>query len=189
MAEQLMRWTGAAWVPVISITRFATEGGYSPSVWNEDGDYSAFYVNFGSQLSPFSVGMASESLIVFDSAALQITKVQNIGGGIYKFSCNIAGKYQGVTVTNKETSLLTFANGNKVPPFSVHFFVAGIVSYERLHYLYEMVQLGLPILDNASEAFDTTGWDMMPPAGVSETCAIGISAISDAVEIVTIILT
>jgi hypothetical protein len=109
---------------------------YKPICWNDEGVYSYFYIDFLRAMETFTQGMFNESIIIHDSEQLYITGVQQISTSVYKFYCNIAGRVQGITVLNKKTSMLTFATGEQLPVFSVHFFVAGIDSYFRLKYCY-----------------------------------------------------
>lgn len=110
---------------------------YQPRVWNDEGVYDYFYIDFKRGMEPFSLGMFEQSIIIHDSDQLYATGIQKVSNGVYKVFCDISGRVQGITVLNKKTSLLMFATGQRLPPFSIHFFVAGIASYERLRYCYE----------------------------------------------------
>lgn len=119
-------------------TRGITRSGlmYEPIVWNDAEDYSGFYIDFKKPVEAFSTGMLTVSLVLHDSEQLPITGYKKISSSIFKVYCNIAGKVSGITVINKATSLLSFSTGEKVPPFSVHFYVSGVSSYIRFRYMY-----------------------------------------------------
>ena len=114
-----------------------TGAAYEPTCWNDEGEYSYFYIDFHRALDPFSMGMFAESIIVFDSQQLAATGVEKVSSGVYKVYCNINDMLHGVTVMNKKTSLLTFKTGSKVSPFSVHFYVLGQASYTIKGYVYD----------------------------------------------------
>lgn len=149
-------------------TRGITRSGlmYEPIVWNADGDFTGFYIDFKHPLTPFSSGMLVESIIAHDSEQLPITGFSKVSAGVYRIECNISGKVSGITVLNKVTSLLSFTTGRRLPPFSVHFYVAGIVPYTRMKYLYENFDIGVVLnYDSATESVliaETTDIAMMP---------------------------
>lgn len=111
---------------------------YQPRVWNDEGVYDYFYIDFKRGMEPFSLGMFEQSIIIHDSEQLYATGITKVSTGVYKVICDISGRYQGITVLNKKTSLLSFTTGQRLPPFSIHFFVSGIDSYERLRYCYDI---------------------------------------------------
>lgn len=141
---------------------------YSPIVWNDFGIYTHFYIDFKRGLLPFSLGMLEESLIVHDSTQLAVTKVEKISESVYKLVCDIAGKNRGITVLNKATSFLKFLDGHKVPVFSIHIFIAGIVPYIDYGYLYEYATLPLIGADYV-EYFNNTDWFSIETASITET--------------------
>lgn len=112
---------------------------YKPIIWNDDGVYDYFYIDFRRAMEEFSTGMWNESIVVHDSVQLNVTNVEYVSNGIYKVTCNIDNRVHGITVLNKKTSLLAFSNGQQLPVFSVHFWVAGITPTERLKYLFSQV--------------------------------------------------
>ena len=63
------------------ITGMATKGLvrsgdlYKPLCWNDEGDYSYFYIDFRRVMSGFSSGMFNESIIVHDSEQLKVTQI------------------------------------------------------------------------------------------------------------------
>lgn len=122
-------------------TRGLTRSGeyYKPNIWNDDGVFNYFYIDFKSPLNDFSLGMFLESIIVYDSEQVNITDVELISSGIYKVYANLEDKINGVTVINKKSTLLTFQSGRTVPVFSTMFYVKGIASYTRKAYVYEKV--------------------------------------------------
>lgn len=114
-----------------------TGAAYEPSCWNDEGIYNYFYIDFHRALSAFSMGMLAQSIIIHDSVQLMINDFDYVSQGVYKIYVDLADKVKGVTVINKETGILNFSNGSKVPAFSVMFYVSGLDRYERLHYIYE----------------------------------------------------
>ena len=115
---------------------------YSPRIWNDEGVYSSFYIDFRRNLSVFSLGMFNESIIVYDSEAIEITAVEFVSTGIYRIYGSLLGKIQGVTVVNKKSTLLTTTNGVMLPVFSTMFFVAGLDTYIRRAYAYDITNVG-----------------------------------------------
>jgi hypothetical protein len=129
---------------------------YKPIIWNDEGVYSYFYIDFRRAMEEFSTGMFNESIVVHDSAQLDVTNVEYISVGVYKITCNIADKVHGITVLNKKTSMLAFSNGQQLPVFSVHFWVAGVTPAERLKYLFSQVDYTTP--GTAMDKNDFTLW-------------------------------
>lgn len=91
-------------------------------------------------MEPFSVGMFNESIIVFDSVQISVGQVDYVSVGVYKIWADISSKYHGITVLNKATSRMKFNNSQKLPVFSVHFFVSGITQYDDLCYQYDYTE-------------------------------------------------
>jgi len=126
---------------------------YKPICWNDEGIYSYFYIDFKRVMSGFSTGMFNDSIVVYDSIAIPVTQVQKVSSGVYKVFCDISDRLQGVTVMNKKTSRLRFATGERLPVFSVHFFVSGIAQYISDGYVYDAETLGsLELLTWQNEA-------------------------------------
>lgn len=114
---------------------------YEPTIWNDSGVYTYFYIDFRRALEPFSMGMLTESLIVNDGVNnLSITGYEAVSAGIYKIYCDISGKINGVMVFNKRNTRLYLTTGDPLPVFSVLFYVAGITSYIDLQYIYEITE-------------------------------------------------
>ncbi len=111
---------------------------YEPTIWNDSGVYTYFYIDFRRALEPFSLGMLTESLIISNGVNnLPITGYEMISSSIYKIYCNISNCADGVIVINKKTTRLSFASGDVLPVFSTMFYVSGQVSYIQLKYIYE----------------------------------------------------
>lgn len=151
-------------------TRGITRSGlmYEPLVWNDSGVFSCFYIDFKKPVSGFSLGILTESVIVHDSVQLPITGFAYVSPGVYKIFVDISGKTRGVTVLLKVTSYLAFADGKQIPPFSVHFYVAGIDTYVRLKYLYESADIdfgGTSAAETRSEEL----WDSPEAFSLSES--------------------
>ena len=125
---------------------------YRPNIWNDIGIYSYFYIDFKLPIETFSVGMLKESLIIYDSEEIELLNFEKVSGSVYKVFCNISDKTKGVTVINKKSSLLVFANKSFVPAFSVMFYVAGLASIIRKAYAYETAALLIPSRRGTLEA-------------------------------------
>lgn len=111
---------------------------YQPIIYNDAGVYDYFYIDFRRALEPFSLGMWNESIIVHDSVQLAVTQVSEVSFGVYKVTCDISGKTHGITVINKKTSRLRFAStGERVPVFSTHMYISGVLSYVDGGYIYD----------------------------------------------------
>ena len=110
---------------------------YEPVAYNDAGVYNFFYLDFRRVLEPFSMGMASESIIVSASSVLPVTDVKQYSDTVYKVFCNISNQSKGVSVSNKKSTRLHFWNGEPVPAFSVWFNVAGQAAYIDAGYLFD----------------------------------------------------
>ena len=110
---------------------------YKPIVWNDSGVFSYFYIDFRRAMRAFSVGMMYESIIVADTAQLAPTAVERVSNTVYKITVDLSQCIHGVTVLNKATSLLHFTNGERLPVFSVSFYLEGMTSYMRTDYAYD----------------------------------------------------
>lgn len=110
---------------------------YRPIIWNDDGVYGYFYIDFRREVTLFSTEMWNESVVVHDSVQIKATDVIDQTGGIYKIVCDISDRPHGITVMNKKTSRLRFASGEAIPVFSVHMFIAGQDAYIDGGYVYE----------------------------------------------------
>ena len=129
-----------------------TENQYEPKIWNDSGVFTYFYVDFKRSLEEFSLGMLRESIVLHDSIQFEIKNFEYSAPGIYKVYCDLSDKTKGVTLINKAASLLNFASGRKVPPFSTMFYVAGLGSMVRKAYAYETTPLKAPAKPATAEA-------------------------------------
>lgn len=111
---------------------------YEPILWNDEGIYSYFYIDFKRAIAPFSLGMLTESIIVYGDVQIPITGFEKVSSSVYKIFCDISNKPKGVLVFNRRSTLLTYTNGQKLPVFSTLFFVLGQDSFESLDYAYDM---------------------------------------------------
>lgn len=110
---------------------------YEPILWNDEGVYSYFYIDFKRAMAPFSLGMLTESIIVYGDTQIPITGFEHVSGSVYKIFCDISNKPKGVLVFNRKGTLLTYLSGEKLPVFSTLFYVAGQVPQEPLDYIYD----------------------------------------------------
>lgn len=111
---------------------------YEPILWNDESIYSYFYIDFKRTMAPFSLGMLTESIIVYGDTQIPITGFAHVSGSIYKIFCDISSRPKGVLVFNRKSTLLTYLSGEKLPVFSTLFYVAGQVPQESLDYTYDM---------------------------------------------------
>lgn len=113
---------------------------YQPVIYNDDGQNSYLYMDFRRAMQSFSMGQLSESLIIYDNAPIGITGFEKVTETIYKIFAALDRHPHGITVINKSASRLRFANGDVLPPFSVHAFITGQTSYIDGGYYYERLQ-------------------------------------------------
>lgn len=130
---------------------------YKPKIWNDEGVYDYFYIDFRRAMQEFSTGMFNESLVIHDSEQIKATAVEYISSGVCKVRCDISNRPHGITVLNKKTSRLRFATGERLPVFSVHMFIAGQPAYIDAGYLYD--RLVLPsATDTTTDGLALTLW-------------------------------
>lgn len=113
---------------------------YKPLVWNDEGIYNYFYIDFKKSMEDFTLGMLQESIIVHDTVQLPITNLEKVSSSIYKIYCDITNKRSGITILNKKTSLLAFEGGQQLPIFSIHIYINGQDKYERFKYMYQVAK-------------------------------------------------
>jgi hypothetical protein len=144
---------------------------YEPTIWNDSGIYTYFYIDFRRALEPFSLGMLTESLIVSDGVNnLTITGFEAVSTSVYKIYCNIADKINGVMVFNKKNTRLRLATGDPLPVFSVLFYVAGITTYLQLQYIYETdTFVGADFVNSETESDDLTLLSIVDTGEISES--------------------
>ena len=164
---------------------------YEPILWNDEGVYSHFYIDFKSNMATFSQGMFNESIVIADTIQIMPSGIQRVAPSIYKISIDLSTCITGVSVVNKATSLLTYADGRKLPVFSSHFYLAGMTSYLRAGYGFDScaftdgfdpdaVELNISVDTSASsfstdEIYENTNLSAMwQPASIVES---GISVI------------
>ena len=49
---------------------------YKPAIWNDEGIYNYFYIDFRRAMEDFSTGMWNESVVVHDSVQLAVSRVR-----------------------------------------------------------------------------------------------------------------
>lgn len=147
---------------------------YKPDIWNDEGVYTHFYIDFRREVQMFSTGMWNESVVVHDSVQIKATDVIDQTGGIYKIVCDISDRPHGITVMNKKTSRLRFASGEAIPVFSVHMFIAGQDAYIDGAYVYDKLINQVALL--AATIGSTTEDSVLETWGNQEIDAITESA-------------
>lgn len=162
---------------------------YQPLIWNDDGVYDYFYIDFRRAMEPFSLGMFDESIIVHDSVQLAVTAIVPVYTGIYKLYCNISSKKNGITVLNKKTSLLQFASGERLPVFSTHMYILGQDSYLKAAYVYDLVEnFSVSALSGALEfGFGVDIYENKSIDGIYDEHQM-LSALSGATESTSVVL-
>jgi hypothetical protein len=110
---------------------------YKPHIWNDEGVYTYFYIDFRRAMEPFSTGMWNESIVIHDSEQIKATGIAFVSTGVYKIFCDISDRPHGITVLNKKVSRLAFSSGERLPVFSIHMFIAGQPAYIDLAYKYD----------------------------------------------------
>ena len=131
---------------------------YKPTVYNDSGVYTYFYLDFRRTLQPFSLGMFNESVIVYDSQQVAVTRIEQTGATVYKVYCDIASKIHGITVLNKKTTRMRFTTGELLPVFSVHMFIEGQSAFIDGAYVYDSSNLLVPEFTGASEKTSSSLW-------------------------------
>lgn len=134
---------------------------YKPLIWNDEGIYTYFYIDFRRAVEDFSTGMWNESVVIHDSEQIKATGVELISTGVYKIVCDIADRPHGITVMNKKTSRLRFISGEQIPIFSVHMFIAGQPQYIDAGYFYSRLNLLLEFT-STDETVDIGFWENVP---------------------------
>ena len=113
---------------------------YKPTIWNDSGEYSYFYIDFNQSVLPFSIGMFNQSVVIHDSVQLSVNGIEKVSDSVYKIYCDISNRIHGITVMNKKISKLRYADRTQLPAFSVHMFIAGQDQYFELAYIYDLVE-------------------------------------------------
>ena len=131
---------------------------YKPTIYNDSGGYSYFYIDFRRTIQAFSLGMFNESIIVYDSQQVSVSRIEQTGTTVYKVYCDITNKIHGITVLNKKTSRLRFATGEILPVFSVHMFIGGQTAFIDGAYVYNKSSLQIPQFTGISEITDNILW-------------------------------
>ncbi len=150
---------------------------YQPNIYNDSGKYSYFYLDFRRAMEAFSIGMLTESIIVYDSTQIIITGFEKVNETTYKIYANIASLPHGVTVINKKTSRLHFANGDILPPFATHMLIAGQMSYMDGGYSFEKMQYA-KFAATCAESCLTLANDAISTGNIIDTVVFGFPAIT-----------
>ena len=160
---------------------------YKPTIWNDSGVYTYFYIDFRRTLQSFSLGMFNESVIVYDSQQVAVTRIEKTGTTVYKIYCDITNKIHGITVLNKKTTRLRFATGELLPVFSVHMFIEGQSAFIDGAYVYDPINLQLPNF-NVSETMENLLWTAFDAGSFYESASL-VQVSFTPMETVTINLT
>ncbi len=145
---------------------------YKPTIYNDSGIYSYFYIDFRRTVQAFSLGMFNESVIVYDSQQVSVTRIEQTGTTVFKVYCDITNKIHGITVLNKKTTRLRFATGELMPVFSVHMFIDGQSAYIDGAYVYNTASLQLPNFNGVSEGTSNSMWTAVDAGSSSESISL-----------------
>ncbi len=160
---------------------------YKPIVWNDDGVYNYFYIDFKKSMDFFSIGMFNSSIIIYSYDQLDVYKIEQISSTTYKIYCDLSNKPAGITILNKKTSLLSFVGRMTLPVFSIHMYIQGQEKLEQLKYIYDMYnyqKLISDVLDNINIVL-RGGRDI---GSISESSITNTDFIKNIVENVNIVL-
>jgi len=160
---------------------------YKPTIYNDSDVYTYFYIDFRRTLQSFSLGMFNESVIVYDSQQVAVTRIEKTGTTVYKIYCDITNKIHGITVLNKKTTRLRFSTGELLPVFSVHMFVEGQSAFIDGAYVYDPINLQLPNF-NVSETMGNYLWTAIDAGSFYESASLWQATFTP-METVTINLT
>lgn len=118
------------------------------------------------------------------------TFVPAVESGKYKITCDISNRPHGITVMNKKTSRLRFANGESVPVFSIHMFISGQPAYLNLAYKYDSTVFSFCEDCEVTETIEPLAlFDFVVIDEVSETASFDVSFSSVSENIHTVVLT
>ena len=164
---------------------------YEPEIYNDSGVYDFFYLDFKRVMETFSLGQFNESIIVFDSQQVSVSKIEKFSDTVYKIYCNLSTFIHGVTVLNKKTTRLKFSTGEVLPVFSVHTFIAGLSSYLDAGYLFDKCDFSqAQIYDSASDTGSAVLSDAFSIGSLSDTAAFSPAFMNSAAsDTATVVLT
>lgn len=163
---------------------------YKPIIWNDEGVYTYFYIDFRRAMEPFSTGMWNESIVIHDSEQIKATGIQFVSTGVYKIFCDISDRPHGITVLNKKVSRLAFSSGERLPVFSIHMFIAGQPAYLDLAYKYDRTDFSPFDHFEVTETIEPLAlFDFVVIDEVYETASFDVSFSSVSENIHTVVLT
>lgn len=114
--------------------------GYTPRVWNDEGVYDYFYIDYIRDVVNFSLGRFRHSTIISGATGeLTPTNAEQISASVYKIYANIAGAGQ-VSVMGRKARGLKFPGNDDVPGFEANFWVDDEVLHQP-GYMYDAFAL------------------------------------------------
>lgn len=137
MADDLyVRYQGA-WV---NLTQIHLIGGtdYHPMIWNDDGVYDRFYIDFKAPLQPFPLSTFNKCIYVLGKdGRITVTKATvTANSHVYAIEADITGQNQGIIVANVKEGLV-LSPPESLPFFSEFFYVSGIAPVKALTEIYD----------------------------------------------------
>ena len=132
--------------------------GFTPRIWNEEGKYDHFYIDFLLPVLDFSFGQITSSIRVMASGKLlTITSAVRSTPKVICLYVDISGQEHGVTVIGADQSKIAYADGGTVPRFVQTFQVAGLLSYVDYAWIFER-GAAPNAADHAEEYMDCAYW-------------------------------
>lgn len=156
--------------------------GYTPRVWNDEGVYDYFYIDYIRDVVNFSLGRFRHSTIISGATGeLTPSNAEQISNSVYKIYANIAGAGQ-VSVLGREARGLKFPGNDDVPGFEANFWVDDEVPYQP-DYMYDAFALQEPAFNGPeSVSLQLLGHQTLPtlhdilhfsaPETYGETCTV-----------------
>lgn len=146
---------------------------YSPLIWNDTGKYNYFYIDFKKTVTPFTLGMFVESILVYGTAPITVTNVEKVNVTTYKVYADISGLIHGLVVMSKSPTRLRLTTGKELPSFSTFTFLAGISSYIDAGYFYESV-LQTMLITIGTENNSVDFWNAIDVGNIIEAATYNI---------------
>ena len=111
---------------------------FSPRIWNDEGRYDRFYIDFLRPIRDFSFGQFTSSVHVMASRKLlTVSAAVRVSQSVICLFANIEGQTHGVTVIGADQSKLSYEGGGAVPRFVQTFQVAGLLTFSDYAWVFE----------------------------------------------------
>ena len=168
MANELYVKYHGSWVKLLDLYINGITPPYLPTVWNDSGVFSYFYIDFKKSLKNFSTGQFNYCILIMGSSTLTATLVQEVSAGVYKVTCDISTCRSGLIVACVRTDLLMFIDESYLPSFAVMIPISGILEYLDLGYISDTAYMSMAkAVSDIATIGESTGLDMLSPVDVS----------------------